>query len=96
MPVVEKAITAEDVAVGLVIPHKVSGLALAAGYVGLVSLCLVPAPFAILLGILALCDLRKHPGKQGYGRAIFAIVMGTLALIMGLGLLVVGFVGSTR
>jgi predicted acyltransferase len=84
-PVAEKAITAEDIAIGLVIPHKVSGLAVAAGYVGLVSLfCLVPSPIAILLGILAIRDLRKHPGKQGYGRAIFAIVAGSLALLAGL------------
>ena len=84
-PVAEKAITAEDRAIGLVIPHKVSGLAVVAGYVGLVSLCaLIPSPIAILLGILAIRDLRKHPDKQGYGRAIFAIVAGILALLAGL------------
>jgi len=95
LAVQEKAVTAEDVAIGLVIPHKVSGLALAAGYVGLISFfCLVPAPIAILLGVLAIRDLRKHPGRQGYGRAIFGIVAGSLALAVGLLLVAVALLRS--
>jgi hypothetical protein len=45
------------------------------------------APVAILLGILAIRDLRKHPEKHGLGRAVFGLVMGsivTLALIVWL------------
>lgn len=82
------SLTGEDVALGFVIPHKVSALAVVAGYVGLLSIACFPAPIAIILGILALIDLRKHPGRQGYGRAIFAIVMGSIALIVALVLLV--------
>ncbi len=51
--------------------------AIAAGYVGLFSVLLVPAPLAIL-GVVAIVDIRRHPKKHGMGRAIFAIVMGVL------------------
>ena len=81
-------LTGNDLAIGLVIPHKVSALAVVAGYVGLLSIVCFPAPIAIILGILALIDLRKRPGRTGYGRAIFAIVMGSIALIVGLVVLV--------
>ena len=40
-----------------------------------------PAPFALLLGILALQHLKKNPKLDGKGRAIFAIVMGALFTI---------------
>lgn len=69
---------ADDPAMRLLLPVGQSGLAIAAGYVGLFSLLLVPAPFAILLGILALRDIKKNPKKHGKGRAIFAIIMGSL------------------
>ena len=52
--------------------------AIAAGYVGLISVLCFPAPFALLLGILALRQLKKKPKLHGKGRAIFAIVMGVL------------------
>lgn len=62
----------------MALPVGRSGLAIVAGYFGLLSLLLVPAPFAILFGWLALRDLKVHPGMLGKGRAIFAIVMGVL------------------
>ena len=61
-----------------VIPINTSVLAIAAGYVGLISVLCFPAPFALLLGILALRQLKKKPKLHGKGRAIFAIVMGVL------------------
>jgi hypothetical protein len=64
----------------MLLPVGRSGLAIAAGYVGLISILLIPAPFALLLGILAVLDIRKSKAspqpKHGMGRAIFGIVMG--------------------
>ena len=73
-----------------VIPINTSGLAIAAGYVGLISVLCFPAPFALLLGILALVQLRKNPKLHGKGRAIFAIVMGGLFTILPVILLLLG------
>jgi len=77
-----------DKALGYIIPVGTSGLSIAAGYVGLFSLLLVPAPFAIILGILALNDLKKNPRPHGKGRAIFAIVMGVIFSILLLVLII--------
>ena len=65
-----------------VIPINTSGLAIVAGYVGLISVLCLPAPFALLLGILALRHLKKNPKLHGKGRAIFAIVMGGLFTVV--------------
>ena len=68
----------DDPALRMLLPVGRSGLAIAAGYMGLFALVLVPAPFAILLGILALRDIKNNPKKMGKGRAIFGIIMGIL------------------
>jgi hypothetical protein len=43
---------------------------------------LIPAPLALITGIIAIIDIRKSTGsskpKHGMGRAIFGIIMGTL------------------
>ena len=73
-----------DKAMHWLVPVGRSGLAIAAGYAALFSVCLLPAPIALALGILGLVDISKHPEKKGKGRAVFGIVMGalgTLALI---------------
>ena len=74
----------------MILPVGRSGYAIAAGYLGLFSVLLFFAPFAILFGVLALSDLKKHPDKLGKGRAIFGIVMG---VIFTLGLILVGILG---
>jgi hypothetical protein len=77
----------DDPAIRMLLPVGRSGLAIAAGYAGLFAILLVPAPIALLLGILAIRDLRNNPHKHGMGRAIFGVVMGsvfTLALVFGL------------
>ena len=59
-----------------------SGLAMAAGYVGLFSLLLwLIAPIGVILGVLGLRDIRANPGKHGKGRAITGIVCGGLGTI---------------
>jgi hypothetical protein len=71
-----------------VIPINTSGLAIAAGYVGLISVLCLPAPIALILGILAVRQLKKNPKMHGIGRAIFAIVMGAIFSIVLVGLLI--------
>ena len=62
----------------MILPVGRSGLAIAAGYAGLFSILFFPAPIAVLLGILAIVDIKRHPEKHGMGRAIFALIMGGL------------------
>lgn len=63
------------------LPVNRTGLSIAAGYVGLLSILIVPSPVAVALGIMALLDLRKHPGMAGHGRAWFAIIAGSLGTV---------------
>ena len=44
-----------------VLPVGRSGWAVAAGYAGLFSVLCFPAPLALLLGIVAIRDIRRHP-----------------------------------
>ena len=65
-----------------------SGYAIAAGYLGLISILVIPAPFALVFRILGVREIRKskdqpHP-KHGMGRAIFGLLMGTLGPIASL------------
>jgi hypothetical protein len=71
----------ESAAIRMILPVGRSIWAIAAGYLGLFSVLLVPAPFAILLGVLAIRDIRKNPKKHGLGRAIFGLVMGIIFTI---------------
>ena len=73
-----------------VIPINTSGLAIAAGYVGLISVLCFPAPIALILGFLALNHLKKNPKLHGKGRAIFAIVMGAIFTLIPVVFLLVG------
>jgi hypothetical protein len=77
----------DDPAIRMLLPVGRSGLSIAAGYAGLLSLFPLFAPIAVLLGALAIYDLKKNPKKRGMGRAIFGLVMGivcTLLAIVGL------------
>jgi len=70
-----------------VLPIGRSGLAIAAGYLGIFSILFFPAPIALVVGILALRDLKKNPTKGGIGRAWLGVIagaLGTIALIVGL------------
>jgi hypothetical protein len=65
-----------DAALAMVLPIGRSGLAIAAGYLGLFSFIPIFAPLALLFGGLAARDLRRHPEKRGWGRVVTAFVMG--------------------
>jgi hypothetical protein len=73
-----KPIPDDNSAMQILLPIGRSGLAIAAGYAGLFALIIVPAPVALVLGILAWRDIKKHPGKKGKGRALFAIIIGAV------------------
>jgi hypothetical protein len=62
----------------LLVPQNTSALSIVAGYVGLISVLCFPAPFAIILGIIALRQLNKKPELHGRYRSIFALVMGVI------------------
>jgi hypothetical protein len=68
----------DERALRMLLPIGRSGWAIASGYLALFSVLLVFAPFALLTGILALRDIKKHPDRHGKGRAWFGIIMGAL------------------
>lgn len=80
----------------LLLPVGRSGWAIAAGYLGLFSLVVFPAPLALVISIVAIWDIRKsksseHP-KHGMGRAIFGLIMG----ILGTAILLLIWLAPTR
>ncbi|HEV7405018.1 MAG TPA: hypothetical protein VGO11_18890 [Chthoniobacteraceae bacterium] len=73
----------------MLLPVGRSAWAIAAGYLGLFSLIVLPAPIALVISIIAIIDIRNsrtdaHP-KHGMGRAIFGLIMG----LLGTGVLLV-------
>jgi hypothetical protein len=76
----------DDLGTRMLLPVGRSGWAIAAGYFGLFSLIILPAPLALFSGIMAIRDIRKsrddpHP-KHGMGRAVFGLVMGVIGTIL--------------
>jgi hypothetical protein len=82
-----------DAVTRLLLPVGRSGWAIAAGYLGLFAVLIIPAPLALIFGILAMKDFRRHPEKFGRGRAIFGLVMGGLGTLILAGGLVAAIVG---
>ena len=78
---------AEDPKMRMIMPVGRSGWAIAAGYAGLFAFLIAPAPIALLLGIVAILDLKRNPKKLGWGRAIFGAIVG----LLGTGLLIAVF-----
>ena len=74
-----------------ILPVGRSFWALAAGYLAFFAVFVLPAPVALICGILALRDISKNPHKLGKVRAIFGIVMGALGTAMLVMLLIVRF-----
>ena len=84
----------DDPTMRMLIPVGHSVLAIISSYLGLFSVLFLPAPIALITGILALKDIKKHPHKSGKGRAIFGVVMGAVFSMLLLLLLVSGLVAS--
>ena len=77
----------QDAGTRWLLPVGRSGWAIAAGYLGLLSVIPIFAPVALILSLVAISDIRRHPHRHGMGRAIFGLVMGvifTLVLLAGL------------
>lgn len=60
------------------VPAGWSGWAVSSGYLGLLSILGYPAIASVIVSLIALLDLRKHPEKQGARRAWFGLIMGAL------------------
>jgi hypothetical protein len=71
----------DDAAMRMLLPVGRSGWAIAAGYLGLISVLCLPSPFALIAGLLAIRDMRRNPKLHGMGRAIFGIVMGGIGTV---------------
>ncbi|MEO1836862.1 MAG: DUF4190 domain-containing protein [Akkermansiaceae bacterium] len=88
----------QDAGTRLLLPVGRSIWAIIAGYLGLFALVVIPAPLALLTGIIAYFDIRKSQSspnpKYGMGRAIFAIVMGSLGTVFLIVILVGAALGS--
>ena len=84
----------DDFGTRMLLPVGRSGWAIAAGYLGLFSLIVLPAPIALIVSLIAIRDIRKHRNdphpKHGLGRAIFGLIMG----VLGSGVIVFFLVAS--
>ena len=78
-PTEEEQLPDTTVTTDVITDPRTSGWAIAAFYAGLLAVLCAPAPVALILGIIALRDCQQRSCK-GRGRAIFAIVMGSLFL----------------
>ena len=68
---------------------------MAAGYLGIFGFFFPPIGVAALvLGILGVRDLKNHPEKNGWGRAITGIVLGALMTLATLFLAVLIVLGK--
>jgi hypothetical protein len=72
----------DDPALRMVIPVGQSPLAIISGYLGLFSLAICPlGPIAVILGALAIRQIRRNPNVHGTYRAVIGIVLGSIATI---------------
>jgi hypothetical protein len=78
--------------------NPLAGWALGTGIASL-TCCpfLILSPVSIVLGVIALSQIKQHPNQGGRGLAIAGIVLGCISLLMGIlsvGFLVVGWRGQ--
>lgn len=76
----------ENLGMRMLLPVGRSFWAILAGYMGLFSLMLFPAPFAVIVSLIAIADIRKskhspNGPKYGMGRAIFGLLVGLVCTI---------------
>ena len=77
----------DDAGIRMLLPVGRSAWAIAAGYLGLISVLMVPAPFALICSIVAIRDIKRHPERHGMGRAFFGLIMGLIFTVL-LGILI--------
>ena len=69
---------ADDPKMRMLTPIGRTGLSIAAGYLGLLSPLVIFAPFALIISIMAVKELKRKPHMHGMGRAVFGLIMGTI------------------
>lgn len=83
----------DDAGMRLLMPVGRSGWAIVAGYLGLFSFVLIPAPVSMVVSAIAIRDIRRSRGtakvKHGMGRAVFGLVMGVAGTVL-LGIITFG------
>lgn len=76
----------DDAGVRMLIPVGRDPLAIVAGYLGLFSLIVFPAPLALIVSILSILRIRKSKNSpkplHGMGRAIFGLIMGVIGTVI--------------
>ena len=86
LPQASSGCIGDDAGVRMLIPVGRSGWAIAAGYLGLFSFILFPAPVSVVVSILAIRDIRRSRGtakvKHGMGRAVFGLVTGVVGSVL--------------
>ena len=97
-PLPRKRELADDIGMRMLMPVGRSGWAIAAGYAGLFALVVIPAPLALILGIIAVWDIRKSMRtdrpKYGMGRAIFGLATGFLGTAFMVTMLIIASVSG--
>jgi hypothetical protein len=72
-----------DAGMRMILPVGRSGWAIAAGYLGLLSLgCFFLSPVAIVCSVMAMRDMKLHPERHGMGRVITGFVLGGIGMII--------------
>ena len=82
----------DDPKMRMLIPVGRSPWAIIAGYLGLLSPLMIFAPFALIVSIIAIRDIKKKE-THGMGRAVFGLIMGGLFTI-GAGLMIAAIIAD--
>ena len=77
----------DDPGMRMLLPVGRSGWAIAAGYLGLLSLLGCVGPIAVVVSIVAIRDIKAHPDRHGMGRAVFGLVMGIVGSLVLVGMI---------
>ena len=75
-------------ALSVLIPVDTPWAAIAAGYAGLFSVLVLPAPVALALGAIGLAQISRRPGSRGRVRCWVGIVLGTCGSLAGIAMIV--------
>jgi hypothetical protein len=74
---------------GTIVPHSPAAgtsqmaiWALVTGIMSVLCCCQILAPVSIVLGAVALSQLKHHPEQRGAGFAIAGIILGVIALLL--------------
>jgi hypothetical protein len=81
-PPIYEAPSDDSVGIRMIIPVGRAWQAIAAGYLGLLSILPGIGVLALIFGIWAVRVIRRNPQRHGMGRAIFGIVMGTAGTVL--------------